>query len=421
MAKDRQVLFINNISSDILHNNSLWRTYSYSNSNNKYKHRGGYYTYGVMKCDINGFHIEYLRYSPTKGDLLISYNISILYNGNNSIPKSNVCAIDLTKCINQSLKEVLYTSRLPHYNNWKISKDETNIDIIDTTINIKERFELLKKVKVPHRNLDYSFANDGTLYFHSGRDRNKSSGVIIIYFKGKEQRSRNKSSYNPYGYGNEGLRIEIKNKRYVLKANISKVRRLNKLKNNLFNRFSTYNLKFSYRSELYLNSEMIYFTEANYNLFNKYVGIFPQYERYNFKCNGVKDIQSCRGMYIKDNSNDSNLDIVIGKDYQRIVISDFIIKCGLDKLITAKKKLYEIIDKSNIFSKTMKKTAKRIIRYLNGEFNSIDINDKTIKRYKKLILSTGYHYLYSSTELSPITIDDIVRIIEQDKNLNKAG
>ncbi|EKQ57250.1 MULTISPECIES: hypothetical protein [unclassified Clostridium] len=424
MGKDRIRISIKGVNINSLRNDkSQWSIQYNKDLGDKYKSRMSYYSYGSMICNLGIFNVSYLRYSNTYGDMYISFSIAKLYNGNNSTPKSNIFTADLIKRIYNGIDSIVYVDSLPSSETMKITKDETNIDIIDTIENIEARFKLFKKIKIPHRRLDCKLGNDGTLYFYSGKDKNKSSAVIIIYFKGREQQHRNNSIYRLLNIdeGKEDLRIEFKNMRYSLNKKVERVRNLIRMREiayPMINANCYKSLDFDIKTSIDMNMCVIPATTITPDFKSVfcnrrfYIDInITSFQMYN--CNNL----SIYIQYSKFN-NKSNVEILMSKEYQYNLINHFINQCCLNKRITTKDKLYKIIDESELFTRTKKKAAKRVIRYLNGEIYSISLSDKTISDYKKLIIKTGYHYLYSDGELEPITEKDIFMCIEQDKFIN---
>ncbi|WP_297430623.1 hypothetical protein [Clostridium sp.] len=410
---DRTKLFIRNVNINALINiNTIWTSYSAETFKDKYKHRITYYKHGVMVCDTGVFHLEYLRISLSNGDLIISFSIAKAFNGNNSIPKSNISDSDLYSLLESRLNYVLDMKQLPSMDTWITSYDEKNCDIVDTKENLIERFKLLRKTKVPYKKLDDSSADEGTLYFYSGKTRNKSSSVLIIYFKVKEQHDKNIdiSQLLSLDDSMEDLRIEQKDNRRSIKRKLAKY---NNKKNKLFGMYhKTTTLKpldkqyYKYYNIFQTDiNQCIPFNKINLNALGKCLKPPPS-GLFEYLNHGLK-------IKIKANIADT-----LDPNYQFSIIRDFIKSCNLDKKITTKDKLYGIIDKSPLFSKTTKITAKRVIRYLNGEINTINLNSRTVDNYRKLILQTGYNYLYAAKELKPIKEEDILRIIQEDKNLN---
>ena len=114
LGKDRVTLFIKNVNISVLHTDKhLWRIHYNESINERYKHRRGYYTYGTMVSTVGVFNVNYLRYSSTQGDILLSFCVAKLYNGNNGISKSNISTIDLIKRIGSGLSNVMCMDKLP--------------------------------------------------------------------------------------------------------------------------------------------------------------------------------------------------------------------------------------------------------------------------------------------------------------------
>lgn len=359
MGKDRLTIFMKDVHIDALSsdmyiwethlNKNFWKTHNSESFNAKYNQRRYYYSFGSMTCDAGVVRVEYLRYSSTKGDMLVSLSVADLYHGNNSLPKSIIDKSEFIQRLLGELRCVMDINELPPTDIWSISKDETNIDLIDTTKNLKVRFNLLRKIKLPYRKGDFGLADDGTFYYYSGKNRKKSGAQVIVYFKVREQEHKHidiRSLLN-ISDNQECLRIEIKDKKSSLKRKVAKV-------------------------------------NAHNNA---------------------------------GNSAASSLDTVISKEYQIFVISDFISKCGFNKIITTKERLNRVVENSPIFTKKTTKTCKRVIRFLNGEIANIDLNSRTVDRYKKKILLIGYHYLYADSELAPITLAEVERVIAHDKTM----
>jgi hypothetical protein len=428
LAKDKVIICIKNVNIVSLYNyKSLWRAYSKKAFTDKYKHRVSFYTHGAMICNIDIFNINYSRYSSTQGDIFLSFSVATLYNGNNSIPKGNISNIDLVKRIGEALSNVLYMDKLPPSNTWKVTKDECNIDVIDSIENIHQRFALLKKMKIPYRKIDCSLADKGTIYFHSGKDRKKCSSTIVIYDKVKEQKHRGNDIHRLLDLddGLEVLRIEVVDKRYTLNKKVKKVVKMQMLRerscisSSLYKKLQVYNASCLYNRMIEANKYIITTITSNkYDSFFKkeYSEIFIDFNEYVPQLDYIIPLQDNIKNTIDFNVN--SLNTVMSKQYQFTVINDFIVQCGFDKIITTKEKLYKIIDNNSLFTKAKRKTAKRVIRFLNEGQYTISLNDRTIKMYIKLILSTGYHFLYAAKELKPITSDEILISIDQDKNIN---
>jgi hypothetical protein len=361
MGKDRVTICIKDVDDNCLSGEKAHWNYHYSDTyKDNHKKRSEYYRFGAMSCNIGVFNVKFSKYLSTRGDLFISFSVAKLYHGNNSIAKGNISVTDLIQRIKRELSGVLHTEILPPTSEWIVTKDESNIDIIDSVENIQLRMEVLKKIRIPRRRLDSSFDTEGSLYFHSGKDRKKGSAVVTIYDKCKEQRDRGIDIHDLMGlaHGMGILRIESKGKGYTVKKIASKAAEIIERKKGLQRQVAA-------------------------NMGNR----------------------------------KNRLGIVMSVAYQFVVINEFIEKCGFDKIITTKERLNEVIEKSALFSKTRKRAAKRVVRYLNGEINTISLNMRTIEDYKKQILKTGYHYVCAEWELKPMKSEDILMAIENDRFL----
>ncbi|MFL0196048.1 hypothetical protein ACJDU8_10795 [Clostridium sp. WILCCON 0269] len=304
-----------------------------------------------MICDVGVFHLEYLRKSLNNGDLKISFSISKAFNGNNSIPKSNVSVSDLYSLLEHRLNCALDVKQLPPIDDWTISQGENNCDIVDTKENLLERFNLLRKTKVPYRKLDDSLADKGTLYLYSGKNRKKSSTVIVIYFKIKEQESKNTDirSILSLNEGIEDLRIEERNTRRALKKKVAKFK----------NRYNLFNLL----PPMYLRISDKPSSKEYYNIYENDIRQYVSFNKVKAKVRYTYLKESHYNFYVCLNYESkikANVADILDKDYQFSVITNLIKSCNLDKSITTKHNLYKIIDKSPFFTKITKKQPKEL-------------------------------------------------------------
>lgn len=359
MGKDVIRIFMTEVNLKTLHQQdaTLWKSFKKvhwvpihpNDTTIEYKRRQERYLHGTMSTDSGCIHVEYLRSSPVKGDLLLTVSVAEIYNGNNSIPISNIDITDLIHRIIQEIRFVLDVSQLPPSRTWRISRDETNLDLIDTVENNKIRFDIFMKSKLPYMKIDLTLAGNGTVYFYTGKTRKRAGMQVCIYSKRLQQDFKNNNLREMLGLTQEQdvMRCEVKMKRQPLKNRVQKT--------------------------------------------NKSYGF--------------------------QEGNGSNLETVLSKEFQIFVISELFIKLGFDKTITTKKKLNQIIDDCQLLSQKRKITCKRAIRFLNKEIKTINLSTKTLAGYKKIILATGYHYLYAAKELAPINLDDIKESIDLNKSM----
>jgi hypothetical protein len=353
MGKDAVRIFIQNIDLNTLDFNNTsqwtskkkthWKPTSSSINSSQYKHRQQRYPYCTLVTDSGCIHVEYMRYSQSMGDLLLTLSVAELYMGNNSFQMYVIDVDDLIHRIKLELRFVLDISLLPPPNTWMISRDETNFDIVDTVTNTKIRFDLIKKLNLPRMKIDLTHADKGTIYFHSGKARKDAGVIIIVYIKSYQQDLKGNDLHKILRLlpNQDVLRVEIKTKGNSLKSRIHKA--------------------------------------SNKHGFS---------------------------------TQESKLRTAVSKEYQISQINELIALFGFDKIITTRSNLIRIIESSMLFSKARLKTCKRVIRFLNGETKTISLSDKSISIYKKMILSTGYHFLYSCEAILPLILNNTTGRIE---------
>ncbi len=357
MAKDRITIFLPAINEEVIYGDNSWESvnrkgnwalHDANKQGKKHKRRIPKYTYGSMSGKAGLLDVEYLKYNIDMGDLLISLSVSELYFLNNSVPKSNIDLDDIQERILTELRNVIDTSCIPPWDFWVISRDETNVDIIDSQENIIRRMDVLSKSYSPYKKVDNEYKKAGSVYFR-GRAGKKSCSQFIAYDKVKEQRDRKSIDLrkilglNPQ----QGcLRLESKTSKNPLKLNIDFIRQL---------------------------------SETN-----------------------------------RDDTG-ANFDVVMSIEYQVNVMMKNISKLNLDKTITTRGKLLQELKKSGKLTKRQYSTALKVINHDNEEKLSTKLSQRTIKKYRKIITSLGFHYLYSDVELKPITREKVIEAISSDK------
>lgn len=356
MAKDRVTIFIPQIPESVLlvndgkwtHKNHKgnWAVHDTKKQAEKYARRIPKYQYGSMSSKAGSIDVEYLKYAQDYGDLLISFSVSELYFYNNAIPKSVIDVDDLVNRIKMELRLVMDVTQLPSIALFSVSRDESTVDVIDSSDNIKRRIDILGKSVLPYKNVDNSFKEEGNIYFR-GRTGKRSGGQFIAYDKVKEQASKGIDLKELLGLTpRQGiLRLEMKESKNPLKRHVKLVREV--------------------------------------------TGIPKE-------------------------SNESNLCLVMSKEYQVTVLMEVITKLNLDKFITTRTKLISVVKGSKLFTDRELKTAIKVIKHNNGERYSHQLGVSTIKKYDKKILSLGYHFMYSDVELKAITREMVEKAVSTD-------
>lgn len=394
MSKDKVKVYVGDtVSMDALCSNTNWRYNSNDNS---------CYWY----CSINEYYLNYLLVpgSNTIGFLTIDVSISKLINGNNAIPATKINIDELIARIYYDLKAVLNFNMIPDIKKWVISKDETFIDIIASKEIIESIYHLIEYSRIPHRKVDKTYKNKGSIYIHSGNKREKSTYTLIAYDKGKECARRGIDITNIKKLEPEQscLRLEVKIKRYSLKKNITqfKNRPLFKEPNNNFtlNKID-YNYSYKYISYDYdeiSNTNIIFSNESIKHITMKDIidsKIPYTIVNYNYYFKLIDKINKS-----KTKDNKLYFTDILDVCFQAYSLKNILKELHLfntDITILTRKDLFKFIIKGVIFkTPKTKSTAKKIIEFLNGEKAKAPCCSKTINRYKNILLNAGIHYLY---------------------------
>lgn len=350
MAKDRISLFIPNLPEAILKaDGDTWNARNYrgkwhTNKSSESDHRSMKYLYGSLSCKAGYIDVQFLKFSSEYGDLLLSLSVAEIFNFTNAIPKSVVSGLELAQKILSDLKYVLDISKLPNYEEWVISKDETCVDVIDTQENIMRRLKILSKTNMPYRNVDTEYLSKHTVYFRA-RAGKKSASQVVVYDKVREQRERkglNMSNLLNLSLSEGCMRIELKTRSATLRRNLKLVRK-------------------------------------------------------------------ATGQYMA-----SRFSLFLSHEYQEYLLYEVIVKLNLDKAITTRANLIMKMKESGLFTIRQLNTAIEVMKYENGEECDQIYSSRTISKYKKQIMSTGYNILYSDVELKPITIELLSLAIAND-------
>ena len=165
-------------------------------------------------------------YTKEMGDLLLTFSVPELYSGNNSYSAYDIDFDELIPKVLNELRFVLYVKDLPTWKAWWISRDEQNIDICDSDQNNKLRYETCRKLnRLPRKRSDKTYADQGSLIFHSSATRERAGRQLIMYNKSLQQSQKgndlSKILHLPDDY--DLLRIEEKTKGSPLDTNIKNI------------------------------------------------------------------------------------------------------------------------------------------------------------------------------------------------------
>lgn len=423
LAKDKVVISIETNFFIIQNKLELWNYRDINNDNSKYRNRIGFYNKCYF-CNKGIWHLEFLKNNFSKSGLLIlECSLSKLINGSNSIPVTDINMEQLMKLIVfQGLDSLIDISRLPNMDKWSISRDENFIDIYGDRETIEALYDVIAKTQVNRKNIDLSNKEKGTVYFYSGSSRKRAGCLIKVYFKLKEMIDKKEDTKYIDRITSQNctvLRIEFKSNRSKIRHTVMNSKKaMNKRKVGLYNEsdaiFSEISLD-SYNKYFYFNNDKdTCLMNCISNINNKLlINVFLQKEKEEItpliNHIGYQNIELGNihiGLQLQ-NEKQALFSDAIEFQYQQKVIIDMLKDLNMDKRKISKRALYKLIDRSDIFiKKSTKSMAKKVIRYLNGEIETIPLHKRKLKEYMNKILSMGVHYIYSDKEIPAINIYD---------------
>ncbi|MCR1934275.1 hypothetical protein NSA27_06150 [Clostridium tepidum] len=307
--------------------------------------------------DINDLFIKYM---PIHKDdaLYIDFNPAFLLRNDNTTSIYSCNIQQIYNIIREKLKGTLDISVVPNLRYWKVSYYENNINIIRYMDEIKALYKVISKLENIGKLKKEIIEDGGTIYFFNGKSRAESDFIIKIYFKLRQISNKNPERQIDDYYdsdlvclkaGQDILRIEVSLKR-----------------------------------------------DRIYKLFKPIVTKFTS----DGKATEIEIEPSSRPVAILEEVFDFNSQVNIMNKVLKLL--------HLDKTMTTKIKLFSVINGSSL-SKNEKHTAKVVLNYLNKVPHIKVPAESTISKYKRWILSKGYHYIYADVEIKPISIDDIIK------------
>ena len=314
------------------------------------------YVSRYVNDSIEGIHVEYMP-NTKKGYLSLDLNIPGLLFGDNVASIYCYNMHDLLDILNHKLNGVVALCELPHLRFWRVSKVEINTDIIGGKEYIDKLYTTISKVRPPkYFKLDRRYKDLGTIYFHNRKTRKDSTTSIKFYYKLKERADtgiRSRSSYYDckdlinLRLGEEVLRYEVKMRRDDLKR--------------MYQRYT---------------SSIVY--------------------------------KDKRIDYIPRSKFDASFEDIFDYDFQLFVLNEYIKALHLDRTITTRIRLFEVIDDSKTLSPKYKKNMKEGLRFLNGEIRRIKLSSRTLANYIAVLDEWGYHYIYSDAECPGVSPQGII-------------
>lgn len=322
----------------------------------------------------------YIVYRPhyNKGYISVSFNLPDLLTGNNVNPIVCFNQQIIWEQLYQKLDPVLCLSVFPHIRFWRVSKVEFNFDIKDNSKATLSLYNALTKLTLHGFRRFDKYKDKGTIYFFNTRESKlKSTTVIKLYIKSKEQRDKGQPlpDVKPY---EDILRVEIT------------FRRPKVLKQFLYSNVNRAEYD-AQRTQVFTAS----IKEINPYASNEYYATREDVKKY--------------GLFqIVNTEYGVTFDELFTTDVRNILIDRVIEILDLDKIIVTKNRMYQEI-KSICLTDDRIKTAQRVIDYLNGEDIDEIPSDSVIRKYKRKFLERNIHYIYAGMEHTPITRSSILK------------
>ena len=348
MALDKMTIRLDGISLDDMAEPGTWKRWRIKGK------IAAFFRYGCRKLTQNDVELHHSLSQVRTGQLLVIFNPGKILYGENDYSNIHMDELSICKLLDEKLRGVFkeedfFQKRIKSI---MASTSEIYVDIVRPLQEIKDLYEVLKHMTVPSFNRDDTYADNGTIYFHTGSCRGNSNKKFKAYLKHEELRKRRIGVDISLGI----LRIEATLRRRKLKYDFKQIRKKK---------------------------------ESS-----------PHIKKASLKKNDDVTLS-----YVDSGTDDHDLCLLTSPKYQRDTLRRFIEDgCHLDKRITTKENLLQEIERT--FQPKVQTKLIQVIEYLNGECESIKMHKRTIKKYKDLILDTGYHYLYYRRELEPINFMD---------------
>lgn len=316
--------------------------------------------------NADGVYVTYKPHSH-KGTLSIKFNVAKLITGDNI---SSVFCFDiheLQEKLKTKLDNIINFNELKHIVFWKVSYFENNINIIRDIHEINALYKFIYNNRhnfLPRFNCEAKHVDGGrTIVFFNAKNKSDATIVIKFYYKLRQiENTSNEFDIQKYYEDNDLINIRIGQD--VLRMEITMHRD---------------KIREQFKPQIKYSSLSIDINEEQ----------------------AIKTIQQQIGTF----------EDIIDYRHQILMLNTFINKFHLNKCIITRDKLFEFINHNHNFKNKEQRTTARIV------VNILNLKDKyhkkkppptTINRYKNFILDSGYHYLYSESEIQPIIVENII-------------
>ncbi|MCK8061338.1 MULTISPECIES: hypothetical protein [unclassified Fusibacter] len=343
-------------------------------------HGWKYFSMGIVEEGVNGYSLSHngidLVYFPNmfgRRILKISFNLGKLYHGDN-IASIWACNLqELHQRLNCLLDGIINLNDIGLIRYWNVYQYECFADFVIHELDMNAWIKVISKSSIKYRQIDPTYVDRGTIYFHSSKLLADSHTNVKIYDKLKHKRDIESKHNLPRVDYNQSELINLPLGYRILRVEIfydkDRVKLLNK-------------------REAIVSTNII----STPNIMNAYD---PTPEHCFFT---VEELFS----------------------YSRQVrdLGDVISELHLDRPVTTTKKLIAAVKELG-YSNTITKNVIDTLKYINNPKRYKKFNDDRIRRHKLIIKETGYHFISSNRELHPLSLDNdvISRLPDEQKEM----
>ncbi len=318
---------------------------------------------------INGITLVYLPNIYGYRILKLTFNLGKLLHHDNIASVWSCNLMQVQQLLNIALKGIINLNDFGYIGKWKVYEYECFVDFIIPQYDMDAWLNVISKCSLPYKNVDNNLLEKGTVYFYSGRSLETSNSQVTIYNKIKEKHDKAEQNEIPrIDYHNSDL-INLPLGYRILRLEISHnkdpIQRKNKRvvigRSNNINTTDLIDTDFFKREHCFYTLEELF----NYN-------------------RQLRDIDT--------------------------VVSDL----KLHYQVTTTRKLIHKVKALGLGSRLTANIITTIKSINNPKRYGAVLNTDTIKDHKNTILTTGYHYITSTRDLTPLNIEkDAIGMLTQ--------
>lgn len=363
----------------------------------------------IYGLKVGNYYIKFMSNLEFADRLQIDCSISKVYNGTNSKSKTNVTIEEFYNRVINDLKDYINFEAIGDVYDATISRDETFIDLIVPNEIKEDLFRVLKSTQPSRKKVDLTYYEKGTIYYYSGNTRSKLGAEYKVYDKVKEALSRGEVIEVPPNH--TIIRFEAKGSRNKLVHSIKKLIKseieLERIFNEAFITVNDTNYMDNIPFAIDLDSKRLDLSQG--------IRIYSSVSNYKYKFN--MNTVNIETSYKKRLNKRVTIQDICDTRYQKQAIVQMFKDLNMNTRKLTRKQLNRHMERVFTTSKT-RKTARQVIKYLNEELENCPVNERTLSSYKKKIIDSGVHYIYSDKGIASVDVDELLSCIYRNKRLH---